>query len=46
MTASLPAVLDRIESGLDGVRSRWFVVLRFPSVSAQPALAADCVVAV
>ncbi len=42
MTASLPAVLDRIESGLDATRGRWFDLLRIPSVSAQPLHAPDC----
>ena len=42
MTASLPAVLDRIEAGLDGARDRWFDLLRIPSVSAQPVHAGDC----
>ncbi len=42
MTGSLPAVLDRIEAGLDAARARWFDLLRIPSVSAQPTHAADC----
>ncbi len=36
------AVLDHIESTLDAARERWFDFLRIPSVSAQPAHAADC----
>jgi acetylornithine deacetylase/succinyl-diaminopimelate desuccinylase-like protein len=42
MTSPLPAVLDRIEAGLDASRARWFDLLRIPSISAQPAHAADC----
>ena len=42
MTSPLPAVLDRIEAGLDASRARWFDLLRIPSVSAQPSHAADC----
>ena len=42
MTGSLPAVLDRIEAGLEATRARWFELLRIPSVSAQPTHAADC----
>jgi acetylornithine deacetylase/succinyl-diaminopimelate desuccinylase-like protein len=45
MTQSLPAVLDRVEAGLDTARDRWFQLLRIPSVSAQPAHAADCTAA-
>jgi acetylornithine deacetylase/succinyl-diaminopimelate desuccinylase-like protein len=45
MSASLSAVLDRIESGLDATRGRWFDLLRIPSVSAQPVHAGDCKVA-
>jgi acetylornithine deacetylase/succinyl-diaminopimelate desuccinylase-like protein len=41
----LPAILDHIESGLDGSRSRWFDLLRIPSVSAQPVHAGDCAAA-
>jgi acetylornithine deacetylase/succinyl-diaminopimelate desuccinylase-like protein len=41
----LPAILDHIEAGLDGARSRWFDLLRIPSVSAQPIHAGDCVTA-
>ena len=36
------AVLDRVEVNLDAARERWFSLLRIPSVSAQPAHAADC----
>ena len=36
------AVLDHIEANLDAARERWFDFLRIPSVSAQPAHAADC----
>ena len=36
------AVLDHIEANLDAARERWFDLLRIPSVSAQPAHAADC----
>ncbi len=36
------AVLDHIETNLDAARERWFSFLRIPSVSAQPAHAADC----
>jgi len=36
------AVLDHIEATLDAARERWFDFLRIPSVSAQPAHAADC----
>ncbi len=43
MTDRTPDVLQRIEAGLDGVRSRWFDLLRIPSVSAQPVHAGDCV---
>ena len=39
----LPAILDHIEAGLEGSRSRWFDLLRIPSVSAQPVHAPDCV---
>ncbi len=42
---TLATVLDRAEAGLDGSRSRWFDLLRIPSVSAQPAHAPDCVAA-
>ncbi len=45
MADSLPAVLDRIEAGLDASRARWFDLLRIPSVSAQPVHAADCAAA-
>ena len=38
----LESVLNRIESGLDATRNRWFDLLRIPSVSAQPSHAADC----
>jgi len=36
------AVLDRVEANLDAARERWFSLLRIPSISAQPAHAADC----
>ena len=36
------AVLDRVEADLDAARERWFSLLRIPSISAQPAHAADC----
>ncbi len=36
------AILDHIEANLDAARERWFDFLRIPSVSAQPAHAADC----
>ncbi len=36
------AVLDHIEATLDAARERWFDFLRIPSVSSQPAHAADC----
>ncbi len=36
------AVLDHIDATLDDARERWFSFLRIPSVSAQPAHAADC----
>ena len=36
------AVLDHIEATLNAARERWFDFLRIPSVSAQPAHAADC----
>ena len=39
------AVLDHIEAALDAARERWFDFLRIPSVSAQPAHAADCAAA-
>ena len=42
---TLAAVLDAIETGLDATRGRWFDLLRIPSVSAQPAHAADCATA-
>src|SRR4051794_24999005 len=35
-------VLDRVEANLDSARERWFSLLRIPSISAQPAHAADC----
>jgi acetylornithine deacetylase/succinyl-diaminopimelate desuccinylase-like protein len=41
----LAAVLDHVEAGLEGSRARWFDLLRIPSVSAQPAHAADCATA-
>ena len=45
MSGSLDAVLGQIETGLDATRARWFDLLRIPSVSAQPAHAADCAAA-
>ena len=36
------ATLDRAEANLEAARERWFSFLRIPSVSAQPAHAADC----
>ena len=45
MTDALPAVLDQIEAALDASKERWFELLRIPSVSAQPAHAADCAAA-
>lgn len=39
------AVLDRVEANLPQAQERWFSLLRIPSVSAQPAHAADCRVA-
>ncbi len=45
MTATLDAVLDTIETGLQETRGRWFDLLRIPSVSAQPVHAADCAAA-
>ena len=38
----LETVLDRVEANLETSRQRWFSLLRIPSVSAQPAHAADC----
>ena len=40
--ADLGAVLDNIDAGLDAARERLFALLRIPSISAQPAHAADC----
>jgi acetylornithine deacetylase/succinyl-diaminopimelate desuccinylase-like protein len=40
--ATLETVLDHIDAGLDASRARLFELLRIPSVSAQPAHAADC----
>ncbi len=45
MSGSLDAVLNQIEAGLEGARSRWFELLRIPSVSAQPTHGADCAAA-
>ena len=45
MTATADTVLNHAEAGLDGSRDRWFSLLRIPSVSAQPAHAADCAAA-
>ena len=39
---TIEAVLTRIETDLDAARERWFSLLRIPSISAQPAHAADC----
>ncbi|MBV8914853.1 MAG: dipeptidase [Acetobacteraceae bacterium] len=36
------AVLDRVEANLPAAQERWFSLLRIPSISAQPAHAADC----
>ncbi|WP_424136530.1 dipeptidase [Roseomonas chloroacetimidivorans] len=42
MTAHLSAVLARIDAAEAEIRARYFDFLRIPSVSAQPAHAADC----
>lgn len=42
MPDPLLPVLDRLEADHDGAMARWFEWLRIPSVSAQPAHAADC----
>ena len=39
---TINAVLDRVEANLAQSQQRWFSLLRIPSVSAQPAHAADC----
>ena len=36
-------VLSHLDANLDPARERWFDLLRIPSISAQPAHAADCV---
>ena len=36
------AVLDQVEANLPESQERWFSLLRIPSISAQPAHAADC----
>ncbi|MDT7951911.1 MAG: dipeptidase [Acetobacteraceae bacterium] len=36
------AVLDRVDANLQESQQRWFSLLRIPSISAQPAHAADC----
>lgn len=38
----ISAVLERVTANLDAAQQRWFSLLRIPSVSAQPAHAADC----
>ena len=40
--AELDAVLKRVDDGLDGSLARLFELLRIPSVSTDPAYAADC----
>src|SRR5208283_1936685 len=40
--ATVETVLDHIDASLDASRSRLFDLLRIPSISAQPAHAADC----
>jgi len=45
VAAPLPAILDRIDAGLDDSIGRLFALLRLPSVSAQPVHAADCLAA-
>ncbi len=45
MAAPLPAILDRIDAGLDDSIGRLFALLRLPSVSAQPVHAPDCLAA-
>ena len=39
---SINAVLDRIDANMPEAQQRWFSLLRIPSISAQPAHAADC----
>ena len=39
---ALDTVLSTVDATLDASRERWFEFLRIPSVSAQPAHAADC----
>ena len=41
-SASLDAVLARVDAALDQSRERLFALLRIPSISAQPAHAEDC----
>ncbi len=43
MPVSLAAILDHADAGLPASRERLFDLLRIPSISAQPAHAADCV---
>jgi acetylornithine deacetylase/succinyl-diaminopimelate desuccinylase-like protein len=40
--ATVETVLHHIDAGLDASRARLFDLLRIPSISAQPAHAADC----
>jgi acetylornithine deacetylase/succinyl-diaminopimelate desuccinylase-like protein len=40
--ATVETVLNHIDAGLDASRARLFDLLRIPSISAQPAHAADC----
>lgn len=39
---SLPPVLDHLDSNLDASLERLFALLRIPSISTDPAYAADC----
>ena len=38
----ISAVLARVDTNLEDAQQRWFSLLRIPSISAQPAHAADC----